>query len=352
MESGQNRTDVILERFYFSFDGTRGIKPVGPDWLIKDILEAGTIVQMFGTWAAYKTFVALDMALCIATGHPWHGHEVIKNSPVLYIAGEGRAKLYNRVLAWAEVFGEVPPGCFGVSSTPTQILDDDYYEALTIRVDETAQKFGTEPQIFLDTLSRNFGPGNETDTADMAFFLNRITTLCKSAVRFDVHHSGHGNKDRGRSSSVWPAGLDVEMKCEKVEGNQVRITWTKVKDGPYPQPVYLRPEVVALGEDKHGDAITSVVMRRGVDANTEGLGKALKKIYQLIREEIDRQGKARQENGQPPSGLYSTWVPIDTVRALAKGTKATAHFNRDLEALVARKILKQSGEMVFVNVDI
>jgi AAA domain len=65
-----------------------GDHPPAVDWLIEDYLERDTVTQLFGDPGSGKSFIALDMALSIATGQEWHGHAT-KSGPVFYIAGEG-----------------------------------------------------------------------------------------------------------------------------------------------------------------------------------------------------------------------------------------------------------------------
>src|SRR5207244_2735924 len=47
-----------------------------PRWLVDNYLVAETISVLFGPSGGGKTFVALDLALAIATGHPWLGEPV------------------------------------------------------------------------------------------------------------------------------------------------------------------------------------------------------------------------------------------------------------------------------------
>jgi len=59
-----------------------------PTWLIEGMLPARSSTLMFGASNSFKSFLALDMALSVATGHLWHGRAVTQG-PVLIIATEG-----------------------------------------------------------------------------------------------------------------------------------------------------------------------------------------------------------------------------------------------------------------------
>ena len=60
-------------------------KPV--DWLIKGFLEARSLSVLFAPPASYKTFMALDWALCMALGKDWNYAKVKKRRSVVYVNG-------------------------------------------------------------------------------------------------------------------------------------------------------------------------------------------------------------------------------------------------------------------------
>jgi hypothetical protein len=72
-----------------------------PQFLVKDVLVEHTFTICFGAPSAGKTLVALDLALCIATGQRWHGHDVVQG-PVVYLATDGGEGVPQRVTAWTE----------------------------------------------------------------------------------------------------------------------------------------------------------------------------------------------------------------------------------------------------------
>lgn len=59
--------------------------------------------------------------------------------------------------------------------------------------------------------------GNENSAEDVGNFINKLDGLVshyKCCVLL-VHHTGHGNSDRGRGSSVMGASLDYEFKVDR-----------------------------------------------------------------------------------------------------------------------------------------
>src|SRR5260221_14709356 len=66
-------------------------------WLIEGILPEGLLSIIFGEHGSFKSFLALDFALCIATGTAWNGH-LLEPAPVVYVAGEGIGGLGESIL--------------------------------------------------------------------------------------------------------------------------------------------------------------------------------------------------------------------------------------------------------------
>ena len=78
-------------------------------WLIDDVLPLGGFGLLYAKPNAGKSFVALNMALAISRGTPWHGRDTEQGSS-LYISAEGT--LADRVAAYRryyELEGQAPP---------------------------------------------------------------------------------------------------------------------------------------------------------------------------------------------------------------------------------------------------
>ena len=64
-------------------------------WLIDGIIAPNTINWLVAPPESYKTFIALDMGACIASGRPWHGLPTQKTG-VLYLSAEGGDDIHIR----------------------------------------------------------------------------------------------------------------------------------------------------------------------------------------------------------------------------------------------------------------
>jgi len=258
-----------INRFQFKSAEDLLAAPKPVSWLIKDILDENALAQVFGDPGTMKSFVAIDVGLCIATGRDWHGYSVRKHGPVFYIAGEGHAGISRRLRAWeiaheASIKG-VP---FFVSDRPAQFLDERSAEEVVAAVDELIESYGTPVLVIIDTLNRNFGPGNESDTADMTSFISCVDDKLRCRYRCTVmivHHTGLKEKSRARGSMALTAALDWEYRLSQ-GANEIRLlTNTKVKDHEPPLPISFRPEIIELegwSDPDDGKVMTSCVLHR------------------------------------------------------------------------------------------
>jgi hypothetical protein len=240
-----------------------------PDWLIRDYLEADVLAVLFGASGSMKSFVALDMSFCVATGLPWHGAPVPRPGPVFYIAGEGFRGLAKRLRALVVAHGVVDSAIpLFTSSAPAQFLDSMSAEAVTKAIEELTKRHGPPRLIVVDTLNRCFGPGNENDTKDMTAFIVALDALrgrfrCAMLV---IHHTGLQDKERARGASALRAALDFEYRLD-VHDRQRTLKCTKSKDHDAPPAVTFEPITVGTGwrDPETGQETTSCVLRKTGD---------------------------------------------------------------------------------------
>ena len=126
------------------------------------------------------------------------------------------------------------------------MFGEEEIEALT-------QQVGEIGMIVIDTFQRNF-VGNENSAEDVGNFINKLDGLIshyKCCVCL-VHHTGHGNSDRGRGSSVMGASLDYEFKVQRTDKNEqmfVSFQQTLNKDGQgMAEKNFVFKEVDLIGE--------------------------------------------------------------------------------------------------------
>ena len=234
--------------------------PPTENWLIEGYLTLDSLSVLFGDPGCGKSFLAIDIAGHVACGLPWRGCSV-KPGKVLYIAGEGSNGLSKRFRAWFERHGETPRN-IQICTTPIALTDPAGIAALVAEIQAMPE---APALIVIDTVNRNFGPGDENATADMTRAVAGLDAIrnATGAALLGLHHSGHGDKSRGRGSSVLRASVDVEFAVEKFD-RTVQVRCTKAKDFDHPAPLAWTLEKQPLPwADEDGTPMDSAVLESG-----------------------------------------------------------------------------------------
>ena len=261
IESIKNGSTGDHRGFKFVLADDMERKPV--EWLIRDMLERACLSCLFGDYGSAKSFLLVAMACCVSTGSDFYGMPV-KQGPVAIIAGEGLRGFGRRIDAYKIRHGfqeqRLP---IAVSNSAASIINDEATVAAALRT--MAKKVGPHALIIIDTVARNFGSGDENSTADMTKFVaavDRLRAPYEAAVQM-AHHVGHADKSRTRGAIALPAALDFQFRIEKGIDEVFRLTATKVKDGPFPEPMAFKLRPVDLGYlDEDQNPVTSAVLDR------------------------------------------------------------------------------------------
>ncbi|MFH5772695.1 AAA family ATPase [Paracoccus sp. NGMCC 1.201697] len=243
----------------FEFDAVGDLEYREPEYVVGDLIETESLGLIFGDPGGGKSFLAIDMGLCVAIGTPFHGKEVRKG-PVIMIAGEGHNGLARRFAAWAKDKGlNLDHAPLFVSRRAGQFLDQASANAVCKAVDKLAKQHGTPRLIIVDTVARNFGAGDENSTMDMGMFvtaMDGLKTRYPGSTVMLVHHTGHFNKNRARGATALNGAIDFEYRVE-AENKVVTVTNTKMKNGPQPGPMHFTLEGVQLEGKATGAVLRS-----------------------------------------------------------------------------------------------
>ena len=281
-----------------------------PEWMIKSLFEIDTLNMAFGDPGAAKSFFAIDVACCIATGKDFHGLEV-KKGPVVYIAGEGQNGIKRRFMAWGIRYGfNTNKAPIFVSLMPAGLCDQKQTGWVIDAIKQVSKDCGEPVLIAFDTVARNFGPGDENSTKDMSAFISgadQIREQSKACILL-VHHTGHGDKSRGRGAMALKGALDAEYRLEKDDRGIIRVTNTKMKDFKSIDPMAFKIRTVELPfKDEDSIQLTSAVLdsidyEAPTKQSNAGRGKwqaiAIKAYDSLIQEHKDR----LERQGYEPEG--------------------------------------------------
>jgi len=214
-------------------DEIRDLRP--PAWLIKNFIPQESYSLIVGAQSTFKTFLALDIALAVATGGPDYGSEanwlnVNKPGKVLFVAGEGRASIQNRVKAWEKIHlaGQEANDFF--LGDPVPLVSEAREPFIEAALQKSKDGYRL---VVLDTVGRAMQGLNENAQEHASNFTNLVQTLQADlgATVLALHHTGHGDQSRSRGSSVFGADADMIVTLNRHEGKDlVSVTMAKQKD--------------------------------------------------------------------------------------------------------------------------
>lgn len=230
-------------------------------WLIKGVLARGEICMVQGQSGAGKSFVALDMARCMATGQPWNGHPVAGKLRVGYLAAEGANSIRRRVQAMLKHFKLKPAQLqiLFITDAPN-LADEKDCVRICEEILEVTNGAGLDA-LFIDTLARSTAGVNE-NTSEMAVPLKHLAGMHRAtgATQIPLHHLGKDAERGGRGWSGIKADQDTVLEVAKGAGELRSIKVEKQRDGDESMRWGFQLVPVPVGVDEDGEAVTSAVV--------------------------------------------------------------------------------------------
>ncbi len=274
--------------------------PPDSSYLVKGVLPASGLGQVFGCSHVGKSFVLIDLACHVALGWDWHGFKV-KKAPVLYIAAEGVAGLKLRFRAWFQDHGVEPPQNLRIRTVPADLSAEDATTAIAERMARLPERPGL---VLIDTFATNFGPGSENDAEDMGAAIAGLRTLKGDGLILTAHHTGHGDKTRGRGHSSLFAALDVEIQVTQDADRRIRVGHTKLRDGDKLETIaaFDLKKVSLPWADVDGDPLNSAVL---VKTDMPDVAATAERLPASQRIALDALKTALVEHGAEDKGVVS-----------------------------------------------
>jgi putative DNA primase/helicase len=242
-------------------DAKRQIRSI--DWLIDKHIKKESLVMIGGAPGSGKSYVALDMALSVATGKPWLEAHSVQQGEVILVACEGRDSLLRRVWSWEAL------------KNKGQDVEDAYITPTAVNSTEQFAKFieaqAVKPKmIVLDTMNFTLGSCNENDSNLMTEY---FTTLSRNLIRrfkcvvVLVHHTNKGKTDI-RGSSAIRGALDALYFVDQTNGQFV-IENDKHKDRDKGdiEAIYLNPRETQITLPD-GKTETNIALFKGFKLNS------------------------------------------------------------------------------------
>lgn len=194
-------------------------------WLVEGVIPDQTTVLMYGPTGSYKSFVALDVALALATGKETFGQKT-EAGCVFYGALEGAADIKRaRRPAWRMARGITGKTPFYMMPAPrigTPGEMEEFAEQIQLSLKGRPCRL-----IVLDTASKMMVGSDATkDVPRLVAFCDGLVEMFKCSVLV-IHHTGRDVTKGPRDSSAYEADFDsvvrvtsparhvVEVKVEK-----------------------------------------------------------------------------------------------------------------------------------------
>ena len=242
-----------------------------PTWLIPGMVPSVGIGMIYGESGSYKSFLALDMSLCLAFGIPgqW-GAPPVKND-VLFLAGEGPvATAKKRWPAWME-WQDIEfknDHRFLIKDRVPFYTDTDAWECVKADLSELKAK---PALIVIDTLTRLITGMDENSAKDASMITNFMESLSRYYECFvlAVHHTGKDQSKGARGSSAFYANMDTVINTKlKLGGTSLQVKKQKDAD---------------VGDDIHyfvtKEFAQSIVLERTEALEETSKGKETKSRY-------------------------------------------------------------------------
>lgn len=261
-----------------------------PDYVIENMFVPGNLVLLHGPSNIGKTFSAWYMALCIAEGWKYFGRNA-EQSGVLYCYGEGHSGMQNRALAYVKKYSPKTDNLIVRDGLPKFALNiKEAKKALRKSVKSANEQLaakGCPPVkvVFLDTFAKAVAGAEENSTKEMQPIMDEMRALARElqVIVIPIHHSGKDSSLGARGSSAIFADVDVNIeivdpnvdkrfKKLKVKPGHLVMVLPKMRDGAKSGLAEFKLEEVALGTNKWGNPVTSMVVVPIIASEGDALG--------------------------------------------------------------------------------
>jgi hypothetical protein len=223
-------------------------------WLVVGVLPAGSAAAIWGPPKVGKSFVALDLAACVASGAWWHGREV-QQQRVLYV--NSRLTVVPRLCMEAWKAHNQMAALDGLHSYMLLrgLLDPRDSSRLISQV--RRERYGL---VVLDSLTGVMGGVDLDRGSTMDMLLDALIRLQEAGASVLLVHTSGKDVSRGmRGSAALKGALETEIEVV-VPGDEPRrltLICRQQKHAPAFDPIRLALQVVRVPDGPGGDEVTS-----------------------------------------------------------------------------------------------
>lgn len=181
--------------------------PLPPEYLVDSLLIENKVSMIYADPGSIKTWVAISIALAVASGEPWLERRAVKPGPVLYIDFEDGVGEFHRRVHFLDG-GDV--GRLGFAYSPGRLSDTTFWRSLAEVVKENDIRL-----VIIDTLASG-NPGvdeNSREAGDPLLYAGKVTEALPGVSFLFLHHA---NKSGGlRGTGAFIANVDTLFHLQK-----------------------------------------------------------------------------------------------------------------------------------------
>lgn len=335
------------------------------DWLVEDIMFCGDFCLQYGASQSGKSFLAVDLALCVARGEPWFGKKTRKGG-VLYQAGEGGMGLLSRLKAYRQehgVKGDLP---FVLLPKRVDLYAHEADNGIEAFLSEIAAQKAwlTTPLelVVIDTFATATPGANENASEDVSRALRNVQRIqeASGAAVLVVHHkNAGGEKPRGHTSLYANADAALEVIRSEENPSERTLRVAKVKDGEDGEKIGFTLESVEIGTYDDGKLITSCVVRPAQvgsgGSRRQPLPSGQYAFLSLLSEAINRYGGVMPVTTRIPAQTEGVqWEHFLTIYKAVQGVTLDDNairqaLHRDGTKLTSRGLIGKDNPWVWLT---
>lgn len=180
-------------------------------FLVDSLLPSSGSMLLYGDPKVGKSYAALQLACCLASGSEWLGFAVPQAVPTVYVQLDTPRSLWQqRIHTLVESGHPLEPVYFADRETlghyPFNILEPRHFATLvgalrSLRDEsDSGDSFQVEPGcVIIDTLRESCTGADENDATEMQEVIAHLSEAVKPAALVLIHHAKKPNPEVGRS---------------------------------------------------------------------------------------------------------------------------------------------------------
>jgi hypothetical protein len=298
--------------FEFLFEGDDDMS--APPALIKKLLPLLGVMFLGGQSGAGKTFVAILLAVCLASGRAFFGRKVKERVGVAALAAEDLATIPIRLHVARK---EIAPDEFLPIARAGSVPDLNSKEAIDSLIAalkdldrRMREHFGVRLGcVIIDTIAAAFSMQDENSNAEAAAIMSHLHRLSNEvgALVVPVHHFGKDPTTGLRGASAWRGGADAVLSVSadrnqitgRVENRAIALSKSRVGvEGPLGG---FDLSFIQTGVDEDGEEVGScIVIPTDAPPQSEkarNLNKGEKTYLAALEVKMDEAEKVRPFEG-------------------------------------------------------